>query len=590
LKTLTINPLMNRAPGVMIHFSNQPTNNQVTTMRTMKKYASGALAILALSLSNMSGIAQTTNYVVYNFNTDQVAGTWGNFYGGALQSALWDSTVDASNNPSSGSMKVVVDYNHNELTLWDGPNAYYTADITTTFTNLSFDIRFDISSAVRTNTSAAGQDGSAGVGSLDYGDYRIGGTKNYDQDWFYTFAIPATNGLGQPNTNWNHVSIALNTNTVPFGELTTFTAFLIDLDDNNYGNNNTLLGTQTFWVDNVQFIGPAGGIPLPPPAMGLKKTTPALRLFGGSGGIYSRSQLTTVDQNQSWIGGAYPVTYSFTLLSVPTSPGNLDMHIFFLPLAFFNGTSINNTHDMDFYVLNELWLRVVGGSGSDTCVADLSWKTNAGFANPNHTDLRITNSMAVGTWTLTFNSASSGTLTAPGAIPVPFTISDPNVVTDFGNSMILSFGNQCNGITANEGVPNDWAKISVSGVSGFNETNDFTQDATIDPTIWDTSNSNTRYSVVPVSTNTPFWVTWSSPSTGYGLGVSTNLVSGPWMLPEFYNNYGDGNNVPNQALQGSLNWALIPASCLPTVDGQPQSGQPLAPDAFFRLSDPVLTQ
>jgi hypothetical protein len=38
---------------------------------------------------------------------------------------------------------------------------------------------------------------------------RVGSSKNYDQDWFYYFAIPATNGLGQPNTNWVHVSIPL---------------------------------------------------------------------------------------------------------------------------------------------------------------------------------------------------------------------------------------------------------------------------------------------------------------------------------------------------------------------------------------------
>jgi hypothetical protein len=59
------------------------------------------------------------------------------------------------------------------------------------------------------------------------------------------------------------------------------------------------------------------------------------------------------------------------------------------------------------------------------------------------------------------------------------------------------------------------------------------------------------------------------------------------MLPEFYNGYADGNTVPNQAVQGTLNWSLIPSSCLPTVDGQPQDGQALSPNAFFRLSDPA---
>jgi hypothetical protein len=245
---------------------------------------------------------------------------------------------------------------------------------------------------------------------------------------------------------------------------------------------------------------------------------------------------------------------------------------------------------MDYHVLNELWLRVRTGVGSDTCVADISWKTNAGYANPNHTDLTITNPKAVGTWTLTFNSASIGTLTAPGASPVLFTNSDPYVQSDFGGPMILSFGNQCNGVSANQGVPNDWAKISVSGVAGLNETNDFTKETSIDPLVWDTSNSNTRFSVVLVSTNDPYWVTWTTPYTGYVLGVSTN-VTGPWKLPEYYNNYASGtNSVPVQATQGTLNWSLIPSSCLPTVDGQPQTGQALSKNAFFRLSNPAPAQ
>jgi hypothetical protein len=558
-------------------------------MKSTKKILMAAFAALALAASNLTSQAQT-NFVVYNFDTDQVFGIWGDFFGGIFQGCSWDSTQDAGGNPSSGSMKVnLLCSGGDQYVLWDGPSGSgYTADITTTFTNLSFDIRYDISSAIRTNTSPAGADGSAGVGTLDFGDMRVGSSKGYDQDWFYYFAIPATNGLGQPNTNWTHISIPVNLPALP-AELAQITDVLFGMDGANYGNH-PLVGAQTYWIDNIKFTGPTGGIVPPPPHMQILKTTPALRLFGGSGGQYSRSQLTTIDQNQSWIGVAsYPVSYSFTLLSVPTTPGNLDMHIFFLPLATFNGESLVNNHDMDYHVLNELWLRIQGGTGSDACTADISWKTNAGYANPNHTDLTINNPKAVGTWTLTFNSASSGTLTAPGASPAPFTISDPNVVADFGNQMILSFGNQCNGNGANQGVPNDWAKISVSGVVGLNETNDFTQNTNIDSTVWDTSNSNTPFSVVLVTTNASYWVTWTVPYTGFGLGVATNLT-GPWKLPEYYNNYyGDGftNSVPVQATQNTTNWSLIPKNSLPTVDGLPQTGQALSKNAFFRLSSPL---
>ena len=572
------------------------TNNKPTPMKKIKKYASGIVAALALTVSSVSSQAQTTNLMVYNFNTNILAynggSSWGNFFGGVYQSASWDSAQDSSNNPTSGALKVNLHFTGgDQYVLFDSYNAGYNVNTVTTFTNLSFDIRYDASSAVRTNTSPAGADGSRGVGSLDYGDMRVGSINGNNQEWFYYFSIPATNALGQPNTNWTHISIAIDHNLLAdHPSLANMVDLLFGMDGTYYGNH-PLVGNQTYWIDNIQFIGPKGGITPPPPVMTIKTATLALRLFGGSDGVYSRSQLTTVDLNQSWIDvPSYPVSYSFTLLSVPTAPGNLDMHIFFLPLSYFNGESTVNNHDMDFHVLNELWLRIQGGTGSDTCTADISWKTNAGYANPNHTDLQITNPKAVGKWTLTFSNNSSGTLTAPGANPVPFTISDPDVEFDFGGQMILSFGNQCNGNGANQGVPNDWAKISVSGVAGVNETNDFTKETSIDPLVWDTSNSNTKFSVVLVTTNAPYWVTWTTPYTGYVLGVSTN-VTGPWKLPEYYNNYVDGtNSVPVQATQGNLNWSLIPSSCLPTVNGQPQTGQALSKNAFFRLSNPAPAQ
>jgi len=120
-------------------------------------------------------------------------------------------------------------------------------------------------------------------------------------------------------------------------------------------------------------------------------------------------------------------------------------------------------------------------------------------------------------------------------------------------------------------------------VAGLNENDNFTTDNSIDSNVWDWSNSNTTNSVVLVTNGAPYWVTWTAPSTGFGLGVSTNVASGPWKLPEYYNGYADGTNLPSLALQGKLNWALVPANCLPTVDGQPQTGQQLAPNAFFRL-------
>jgi hypothetical protein len=59
----------------------------------------------------------------------------------------------------------------------------------------------------------------------------------------------------------------------------------------------------------------------------------------------------------------------------------------------------------------------------------------------------------------------------------------------------------------------------------------------------------------------------------------------PWVLPEYYNNYNDGLDVPGTATQGGTRWVLLPVNCLPTSDGQP--GGPLSPTAFFRAVKPA---
>jgi len=200
----------------------------------------------------------------------------------------------------------------------------------------------------------------------------------------------------------------------------------------------------------------------------------------------------------------------------------------------------------------------------------------------------ITNSTAVGTWTLTFTNATGGTLTAPGTNPVPFSIPAPAAAL-FTNPLVAFFGVQPNSPWG-EGQYVDVSHIQTIGVKGVPVNDDFTMDTAINPAVWDTSDSEQPSSLVLVTTNAPYWVTWTMPDmnfldplTGLGeLGVARDLA-GQWVVPEYYNNYNDGVNIPNTAAQGPVKWTLISSTCLPTVDGQPQSGQPLSPKAFFRL-------
>src|SRR5689334_20578588 len=137
------------------------------------KLAAGLLVAIALA-SASSLQAQITNRTLYNFDTDTVStspylttGGWGNWFGGVFQSVTWDGSNDASNNPASGALQLNLNFpGGDQYVLRDengagGTPNYGPLDLNT-WTNLSFDIRYDASSAIRTNTSPAGQNGSQG--------------------------------------------------------------------------------------------------------------------------------------------------------------------------------------------------------------------------------------------------------------------------------------------------------------------------------------------------------------------------------------------------------------------------------------------
>ncbi len=542
--------------------------------------------------------AQPTNWLLYNFDTDQVTQTpygdvWRNWFGGNFVSVEWDPSNDASNNPNSGSMKLTIDNKgYDQYVLHDGfANANpwtptYAPVPLHTFTNLSFDMRYDITSAIRTNTAPAGVNGSLGPGSLDFGFMRVGtiggvpGAVTWGQNWYHYWAISATNGAGQPNTNWIRVNVDLRGVAGMFGDLQGgLNNIMFALDNGAYGNQ-PLVGQQIIWFDNIQFTGTMPQFP--PPTLSIEKPyPPALWLFGGSG-IHGRSQVALQGDTATWVDGPFPVTYSFKILDNATEPGGLDTHIHFIGGG-------GDASYFDWGRPNVLWLQIISGSGTNTtCVANISWKTNAPGSNPDEHNvaLRITNSQLAGKWTLTFLSITNGTLTAPGAGPVPFSINLPeeDVVAAFSAPISVRFGHQNNGNAAHGGVPHYWAEIAVSNANGPLVYEDFTKAGTnqLDTTIWNLNTSDGVGVIQLVPTNAHYWIKWNTPDTGFVLVTATNL-NGPWLLPQFYNNYADGTyTVANQTHQRGQRWNLMMPYYLPTANGQP--GGPLSPYAYFRLT------
>jgi hypothetical protein len=244
-----------------------------------------------------------------------------------------------------------------------------------------------------------------------------------------------------------------------------------------------------------------------------------------------------------------------------------------------------NNEFIEYQASNNLWLQINGTASGANVTANIAWKTNSPGVNPDHVAVNITNATAVGTWTVTFNSASAGTLAAPGASPVAFTIADPNVAVHFANPVVAYFGIQPNS-TAAYGTFNDYSRIKISGVAGSAIDETFTTESALSGA-WDTSSSAQPSSIVLVPADSAYWVAWTLPDTGFGLGVTPSVASPQWKLPEFYNGYGDGVDLPYIAQQALKKWALVSSNCLPTADAT--QGGALSPNAFFRLFNPKLT-
>lgn len=208
-----------------------------------------ALMVAAGLLLGASSRVQSITYVVdqfnpsgtggYSYSGGQINNVWANWFGGAYQSATWDSTSDASNNANSGSLKIVSSFNstNNQYEVYDGLNGISPALNGLLYTNFQCDVRFDAGSAVTTNG------GTAVFGHLQFGV----ATPSFGQDYFGSIDVPAS------NTNWVHVSVPVD--AAADTNLLTISDVLIHIYGPYY--SPALNGASTLWIDNIQFTGPA---------------------------------------------------------------------------------------------------------------------------------------------------------------------------------------------------------------------------------------------------------------------------------------------------------------------------------------------
>ena len=134
---------------------------------------------------------------------------------------------------------------------------------------------------------------------------------------------------------------------------------------------------------------------------------------------------------------------------------------------------------------------------------------------------------------MTFNSDTTGTVTAPDGIPVPFTL-PPSLPAQFANPLDICFGEVANS-AGGYGQYFDIGKIAITNVAGggVNEIDDFTQDSSFNTNLWSAAFSVTSTNaVVEVTTNTPYWVNWTVPAINFGLETKGLLTDPTWVFAD----------------------------------------------------------
>jgi hypothetical protein len=532
------------------------------------------LMAAALPLVSVPTQAQTTVLLHAFDNSDEVTvnngNPWGNWFGEAFYQVLWDAS-DANSNVNSGSLKIEAFFPNSGIGGCCGPQflAYNQNDginpplpgngsalPVAVATNISFDVRFEYDSVYNTNAN--------NWPTIEVGTRGIA----FAQPVFGTFTIP------HAETNWVRVNIPIAANpdwaTIP-------NVFFKHWSP-------TLGGWLRMYVDNIEFT--MGDVPIVPPVLAIEPAQTGLRIFTGPG-QYNRTQLASEDSNQSWVGGTYPVTYSFTMSKYLTDPPLNQFHAFLIPVNYIQGGAIDQYTDYST-ASNSFQMTIVGGApGTPTVTATLSYKTNAINASPNQTVVTVTNETANGTWTITFNSATTGTLTAPGASPAAFSL-PADVAATFANPLVAFFGVQPNPANAlAQHVELTHIQTANVAAPGVPINSDFTTGAAIDTNIWRTASVSADASnLVIVDADKAWWINWGFPDSGFILTTKADLsdTTVPWKTPHYFTGY-DTNNPVLQKYAGDRVTALIPVGALPTTSGL-SNGIP-AGAAFFRMENPA---
>ncbi len=500
------------------------------------KWFPSVLAGLALAASSSLSQAQTA----VNPNTfDTGKGSWIIWNGWGLQG--WpldlDPTLDAGNDPSSGSLRYEIPFVGGSSeqymtfgTLGNGWGWDSRVQINAIgYTNIAFDFRLDPSSF---------KNKSGNYGSMDVGLVTTG-WKTSKQG---TYTIPAS------ATSWTHVTIPIVQTTVDLDKVVG--VYFGAWSGGSY--TNTLI----FNIDNVLIQPPpTNAPPVPPPTMKISKagTSGVAIIMDDDTAQWQRNAISTPAGSGPYMWtaqGKYPVEYSLTITNFPdaTNHAGFEAHLYIVNQDTSNGQETSGSPD---WGVPDLFILRIENLAAGNVRAQLQWKTNYPNANATNVPVSVTGPTAIGTWTLTFTDSSNGTLAGPGITATNFSLPADVVASNFSPvTSFLQFGmfkNDGPNDGHNNGMSGTFSQVKFTGAAApF--VDDFSGATLTNKYAWRKTSATAVQYVPP---GTAWQVDWSMPAAGFSAQTAP-AVTGPWTNAVFSSTYTGGGKTHALVSQAAL--------------------------------------
>ncbi len=530
-------------------------------------------AVAAVVLTPSVGLSQLTNILIQPSGSTTMTttgtgnqcsssgggGVWQNWFVNTPGITNYDIIFDTANPPPTGAIGSML-----QKQGWDGINSGTLSTFACVdgdfwggrkidmaqYSSIELDFKYDTAS---TMTPVANQGFDLGV--------------NYDNNGqsvgiflrgIYNTGTEATNFDGA----WHHLSteIPANIANAAHSEGVSFKIF----------NAATVAGTFNYWIANIELI--ARVAPVPNPTMTLEKTVPGLKQFADAPPNYNRQSLRTDispagSKNIDWVG--HPgATYSWTFSEFP-GPGHAGFNVGFT-LTWDPADAMTNAFgpysDPDWSSTNVLWVNIVE-QNDGSVLAGIAYKTNQPSGNSQMFGAgtgvltggnTLAAPTAVGTWSLSFASDTSMTLTAPSGASTNVSL-PPDVAASYTNISFALYTGMAN--DANVGQAATLTRFRITNVA-VPVDEDLTDGALNTPFLrldsqgYGYNNPNPTNQIFVTSSDL-YWLHWTLPDSGF-VPVYKATLSDPY--------WTDFTPLNGTLLNGSSRWIRITPGDLPGGD------------------------